>query len=495
MAEDRNSYGSIVKSISLFGGVKVFQILVSIIRTKIIALLIGANGMGIYSLYMSLTDIVSTITGCGIQTSAVRDVSKAYSNKDEDKINKTVTCVRKLVLITGSIGTLFVFFFSTFLSNLVFDCPYYSNSIKIVSVILLFNQINVGQTVLIQSTFRYKDLARSSLFGNICVLIISFPIYYFLRERGIVFSIITASVVTLLFSTYYSRQIPYKRVSLTIKDFWSKSKTIIQVGAVLAVSGLMSRLSGFIINLFLSRVGSLEIVGLYSSGYNLINSYVFIIFSAMTTDYVPRLSLVSDDNQKLSDLVNRQAILLVTLITPLLIGMCVFVKQVMLLLYSEEFLAACTFMQFTLFGMFFRAISWSMSYAFVAKGGSKMFLINEMLICFISVGLKIIGYYFYGLEGIGIAFILTYVWYTIQLYLFLHKKTEFSFTMEFMKIGLIMLPLCVVSIVFLQMNISDIWKYSLGSIFFIISLYVSYKVLDQRIGISAFINRLLKRKA
>ncbi len=493
MSEDRNSYGSIVKSISLFGGVKVFQIIVSIVRTKIIAALIGASGMGIYTLYTSLTDMVATITGCGIHTSAVREVSKAYSNKDEDTINTTVSCVRGLVLITGLIGTLFVFFFSSFLSNLVFGSADYSTSIKIISIILLFNQINVGQTVLIQSTFRYKDLARSSLYGNVCVLIISFPIYYFLRERGIVFSIVIASLVTLTFSTLYSKKIPYKKVSLGFKEFWDKGRTIIQVGLVLAISGLLSRLSGFLMNLFLSRFGSLEIVGLYSSGYHLINSYVFIIFSAMATDYVPRLSVVSDDNRQMNELVNKQAILLITLITPLLIGMCVFVKQVMVLLYSEDFLAACDFMQYALFGMFFRAVSWSMSYAFIAKGGSKMFLINESIICVISLTFKIAGYYFYGLEGIGIAFALSYIWYTAQLYIFLHKSTEFSFTIEFKRIFLTLLPLCLGCLIFIKLDIPAGWMYSVGSLFLIVSLFASYKVLNKRIAIRAFINRLLKR--
>jgi PST family polysaccharide transporter len=39
-------------------------------------------------------------------------------------------------------------------------------------------------------------------------------------------------------------------------------------------------------------------VGFYTAGFTLLNSYVGIIFTVMSTDYFPRLSSISDDNVK-----------------------------------------------------------------------------------------------------------------------------------------------------------------------------------------------------
>jgi len=45
MSEQPNSYKQIVKATSLFGGVQVFNIIISIIRSKFIAVLLGPTGM------------------------------------------------------------------------------------------------------------------------------------------------------------------------------------------------------------------------------------------------------------------------------------------------------------------------------------------------------------------------------------------------------------------------------------------------------------------
>ena len=59
---NRNSYGSILKSIGLFGGVKLFQILVGIIRNKFVAVLLGPVGMGICGMITSTTNLVNSFT-------------------------------------------------------------------------------------------------------------------------------------------------------------------------------------------------------------------------------------------------------------------------------------------------------------------------------------------------------------------------------------------------------------------------------------------------
>ena len=94
MEEDRNSYKSITKSIGIFGGTKIFQILVGIIKNKIIAVLLGPYGMGISGMITSTTDMVFSFSGLGLQTSAVRDVAQAHSSGNQDRINRTITVLR-----------------------------------------------------------------------------------------------------------------------------------------------------------------------------------------------------------------------------------------------------------------------------------------------------------------------------------------------------------------------------------------------------------------
>jgi len=152
----RNSYTGILKAISIFGGVKVFQILISIIRSKIIAVLLGPAGMGISGLILSTNDTVKSIVGCGLDTSAVKSISSSKEN-----VSSTIATLRRLVWITGLLGFTATFFLSPWLSNIAFGNNDYTLTFRIVSVTLLLGQITVGQTALLQGTFHYKDMAKS----------------------------------------------------------------------------------------------------------------------------------------------------------------------------------------------------------------------------------------------------------------------------------------------------------------------------------------------
>ena len=49
---------------------------------------------------------------------------------------------------------------------------------------------------------------------------------------------------------------------------------------------------------FISKTGSLSDVGLYNAGLAIVDGYVGMVFTAMATDYFPRLSGVIGDDSK-----------------------------------------------------------------------------------------------------------------------------------------------------------------------------------------------------
>ena len=73
--EQKSSYRQIVKATSLFGGVQFFQIIISVIRSKFVAILLGPAGMGIVGLLTATTGLVAGLTNFGLGTSAVKNIS------------------------------------------------------------------------------------------------------------------------------------------------------------------------------------------------------------------------------------------------------------------------------------------------------------------------------------------------------------------------------------------------------------------------------------
>ncbi len=98
------------------------------------------------------------------------------------------------------------------------------------------------------------------------------------------------------------------------------------MGFLLSVSGLMTTGTAYILRVFISNTGGVDQVGLYSAGFAIINTYVGMVFTAMGTDYYPRLSAVAGDNTKATQTINQQAEITLLILAPILVVFMVFIN-------------------------------------------------------------------------------------------------------------------------------------------------------------------------
>lgn len=491
--ETKSDYRSIFKATSLFGGVKVFTILISIVRSKIVAILIGTTGVGIVGLFTSGTSLIQSITQLGLSQSAVRDVSEANGSGDQARVNRIVTVLRKLVWFTGLLGMLCVMAFSPLLSKTSFGNYDYTLSFIFLSVILLFNQLNGGQHVLLQGTHRLKYLARSSVLGSLLGLVICVPLYYWLGVKGIVPNLILGSFTAMLLSWYFSRKVPYEPVKVTFKEVIHEGGQMLKMGIAMSVSGVLVALSAYILRSFINRQGGIDEVGLFQAGFAIMTTYVGLVFSAMGTDYYPRLSAVNKDNEKCKVIMNQQGEVGILILAPLILACIVFVPWIVRILYSEKFLGANDYIIWAACGMLFKMASWAISFIFIAKGESKLFMINETAVNIYSLGFQILGYWLLGLKGIGIGYALTFLCYFLQVYIISHKRYGFSFSSDFNKVFLLQLLLLAVCMT-LTVILKVVWmKYVFGMLIIGISTWISLSGLEKRMGLLSSLKSRMKK--
>ena len=113
-------YSHILKYTSLFGGVQGMNILVGIIRNKLVAVILGPSGMGLISLFNSTINLLSNSTNLGIPMSAVKNISEAQARGDNAVLQKMVTMVRSWSLLTALAGILLCVALSPLLSYWTF---------------------------------------------------------------------------------------------------------------------------------------------------------------------------------------------------------------------------------------------------------------------------------------------------------------------------------------------------------------------------------------
>lgn len=486
-ASQTSSYRSIFKATSLFGGVQVYQILIQLIKSKFIAVLLGPMGVGIIGLYQSGTQLIQNITNMGLSSSAVRDVSEANGTGDQLRIAKTINVVRRLVWITGLLGLITVALLSPLLSQISFGNKDYTIPFVILSITLLLDQLSAGQKVVLQGLRKLKELAKCSAIGVTFGLVVSVPLYYWLGVDGIIPTLILNSLCALIISWLYSRRIKIEPVKITARETFLQGRQMMVMGVSMSASAILTTAVAYIIKSFIQNSSGVEEVGLYQAGFVIMNTYVGLIFNAISTDYYPRLAAVNKDNQKCKAIVSQQGEIATMILAPLLTICLIFMPFVLKILYSDKFLGANDYIAWASLGMMFRMSSWVVSYIFVAKAEAKLFMINEIASGLYSILFSVIGYKFAGLRGLGIAFFLSYLVYNIQVFAIVWKKYGFRYSKDFIKLFMIQLTIVIiclgVSVLF------DGWiKYLLGVVFVSLSCVISLKGLNDKMDIKSIIS-------
>ena len=493
MKEQQSSYRQIFKATSLFGGVQFFNILIGIVRVKFVAVLLGAAGVGIIGLLNAPLDLIVAITGLGISFSAVRDIAEVRGNDDQSGLHRIIITLRRWSWFTGLLGAVVTILLAPLLSQWSFGNREYTWTFIWLSVTLLLYAISNGQTAVLQGTRRLKDMAKATVLGSFLGLITSIPLYYKFGVKGIVPAMLISAVTSLFLSWYFARRVKIEKVQMSSRETYRSGINMARLGISMTIAGFIASLSRYILNAYVSHQGGIDQVGLYNAGWGVVGQYTTIIFSAMATDYFPRLSGIQKDNQKVKELVGQQVETAILILTPLLSLLIVMMPIVVRVLYTTEFLPMIMFANLTIIGMHFKTLSWAVGYVFLAKGNAKLFLVLEIISGLMILGLNLLGYYLFGLNGLGISFTLSYLIATIISFIVLKRIYHIHFPAKLF--GKIFVAYLLVLISFATVFFQDITTRYIAGIFVLLiaTLFSLYK-LNELMDIKAFIRSKLKRQ-
>jgi PST family polysaccharide transporter len=490
MTESQQSYRNILKATSLFGGVQFIITLFSIVRTKFIALWIGPEGMGIIGLLNTGLNLMGSLTDFGLGTSAVRDL--AVSNGASD--DKTIGVIRRLVWLTGLLGTVSIIILSPLLSKLAFGNNHFIYAFIWISLALLFRQLTTGNLVILQGLRKLKLLAKVNVWGSLAGLVFILPLYYFWRIEAIVPAIVLATVFSYIISRYYAKNLT-NVPDIPIRQAITEGKKMLGLGFLIGMGGLLNVLVAYLINLYISFKGNVDQVGLYQAGFVVINSYVGLIFNAMGTDYFPRLSAVCHDRVKTQKTLSEQALMGILIITPIIVLFLAASPIIIRLLYAASFMPVVTYVKWAIMGMLFKAASWSMGYVIIARADSKVYSKTMIIFNVLLLLLSVFGYTIDGLRGLGIAFLIYYIVHFLTIGILCHIRYGYRFSEGFYPIFSISIGFCLLSLIATSIEY-DFWRYGVSGLVLLISTGFTIYQLDIKINFKAFIfEKLNKNKS
>lgn len=402
----------VLKALSIFGGVQVVGILCSIVRTKLVALWIGPAGVGLLALYNSTMEFLGTSTQLNLRQSAVRDLSQADS---EEARRRTMAVVRTLSTALGLAGMLLVLFFSKALSLWAFDDTEHWVAFAILSPMMLFSAIASGEWAIMQGTEHLKSLARSTVAASFTATAIAIPLFYYLRLKAIVPVILVFAAANAFFALC-SRVKPTGKRYASFRAALEQGRPMLSLGLYLTVSAAVTLLASNIFIVYLNRSFSAETTGLYQAGYTLVNTYVGLIFTAISMEYYPRLSATVRYARRTEVVVTHEIKVALWILLPVIVLFIALKGLVVKILYAPEFEAVLPYVSLAIIGVAFRAVSWCMAFVMLARGDGRIFILTEVSSAVVYLALNIPMFRSLGFEGLGLAYIAWYAVYTAICY-------------------------------------------------------------------------------
>ena len=438
-----DSYSHVLKYTGVFGGVQGLNLLVGLVRNKLIAKLLGPEGMGLASLFNTTVSFISQTTNFGISFSAVKHVSELFDSGDEAAISHFVSVVRTWSLLTALLGVVVCIIAGPLLSAYTFAWGDHTLHFILLSPAVALLAIMGGETAILKGARQLRSLAVIQAYSVLAALVISIPVYYFFGQTGIVPVIVLMALASLLLTLRHSYRL-YPLKFDGIQGVLSQGMGMVRLGIAFVLAGVMGSGSEMLIRSFLNVRADLDVVGLYNAGFMVTITYAGMVFSAMEADYFPRLSAVAEDDVLGQNLtVNRQIEVSLLLLAPMLALFIVAMPVIIPLLFTSQFLPIVPMAQVAVFSMYLKSLSLPIGYLNLAKGNSVGYLLVEAIYYTAFVLLLMVGYNRWGLLGTGLALVLSYAIELAVVYAYVYRHYHYACSAMVLRYFLVQLLLGV----------------------------------------------------
>jgi antigen flippase len=404
------------------------------VRTKVLADLLGTSGVGLVGIYLSITGTLASLAGLGIGSSGVREIAEAEGSGDEARLAATVKTLRRVCWLTGLLGWLLSAVAAWPLSRWAFGDDRHGWAIALLGLTILFGTISGGQTALLQGIRRIGDLARIQVIAAVLGTLVTLGLYGLLREEGIVPVLISSAAIQLLVSWHFARKVKPCDLAQSWKETFHRSKNLISLGLAFMWSGLLASLFAVGIRALIVRELGLDANGIYQAAWGLSGMFAGFILGAMGADFYPRLTAAANDHATVNRLVNEQTELGVLLALPGLVGTLAFAPWLMQLFYSAKFLPGADLLPWFVLGISGQVISWPMGFILLAEGEKTWFLASETIAHVIKFTVAAALLYRMGLVGTAIAYPILYLLYTVGLLLLSGHLTGFRWSYQVLRL-------------------------------------------------------------
>lgn len=423
---------------AVIGSAQAVNIVISIFRMKVLAILIGPTGVGLVSIYNNLKGMVGSAAGLGMGSSGVRQIASAKGEEQELSRVRRVLMIAHLV--QGLLAMLGVWLLRAHISEWLFGDRSYAIEVGLIGLAIFLTLLGTAQTALLQGMRRIGDLGRVTVFSALIGTIAGLVAVWLYGKSGLVWFVVIQPLATTLIAIRYTRRLPKPAAAHPgLDEIWGVWKPMAKLGTAFMLGGLATMGTLLVVRGLITQELGLEAAGQFAAAWGITMTYVGFLLGAMAADYYPRLTEVINDSEAATQLINDQTQLGLAIGGPVLLLLIGLAPWAVKLLYSAEFAPAAELLQWQTVGNVFKLASWPLAFSIVATARSKTFFMIELSFNLVFLVMVWFLLPILGLYVTAIAFFAGYVVYFATVCILTHILQGF----RWQKLSLILLALHV----------------------------------------------------
>ncbi|OPX84717.1 MAG: colanic acid exporter [Pelotomaculum sp. PtaB.Bin104] len=424
----KGTTGQILKASVIMGGTSAVSMITGIIRSKVMAILLGPEGIGLLGLLQSILNTASTVSGMGLASSGVRQIAEARANGDAACLALTRKALLWSAVILGLLGAALLVILRNPIAEMTVGNDSYAWMITWVSAGVWATTIYNAQIATLNGMRRLVDLARAYIISALGGTLVTVLAVWQLKESGVVIAVLSIPLTLLVVSWWLTRKLPTIDVHLSWQAISRPLFGLFSLGFAFMVTNLFRVATLMTVRVTLTQSINITAAGYYQAAYSISALYLGFVLEAMSKDYYPRLTAVAKDHKKTNAMVNEQAEVALLMSGPVILGMLTLTPQVVGILYSGAFVETVDILRWQLLGDLFKVASWTMGFILLSQGRSQLFLFTEFSWNLMYLGVIWVGLPVWNLKATGVAYFLTHAFYFILLWVIVSRVNHFRWS-------------------------------------------------------------------
>lgn len=470
MSEKAKTY----RNTALIAISSVINIVFSVIKNKVISLILGPTGLGRFSILSDFINFTTSMTSMGLSNSGVQAISQA-STQSGEKVRATYNSLIHFFTILSAAVCIGIIVLAKPISLLLIHNDGLIWYIRIASITVIIKIRSLVQNALITGMQQVRLLVKANMYNGLIVTIVSILLVWFLREQAVPYLIITIALVSWVVSYTQTRKVLANLPTTKQKILRAEMKPILILGVATVWASLLENSVNIVSKSSITKKFGEDYLGYYQVAVGFTLQYIGFITASITSDYYPRLvAIVSKGKKEVAEFVNQQISISINLIMPILLIMLTFSKVLIVLLFSTKFLPSNNLVSYSVAGTLLLVVCWPIAYVFLAHRATKIYITTELIGNSSHLVLILIAIALNNFPYIGLAYVLHYIIYLIVIVFIFYKK--FDGYISWHNIKLFIANAAIVAVIIIaKKNMTDFQTYIVGSCFILFYFYLSRK--------------------